>query len=190
MIIPPQLNQVVQPQPLQLQLPLKTPEPNASQAAKNGIKRKIFLGGYDGSTDKKREADDALFQYTPSNYFDASGTGATTRFYRDLYVKHMKDPDEMESIEEKRGPLGYDSMDEEEEESEVIDEDRPLQIQSVNRMLTQNNSHEKDFNLMSQLSLGTTQHVNLDQQSCGEDQIYVQTVHNHEIILSERYQKQ
>jgi hypothetical protein len=47
-------------------------------------------------------------------------------------------------------------LDEEEEESEVIDEDRPLQIQSVNRMLTQNNSHEKDFNLMSQLSLGTT----------------------------------
>ncbi len=32
----------------------------------------------------------------------------------------------MESIEEKRP--GYDSMDEEEEESEVIDEDRPLQI--------------------------------------------------------------
>ena len=78
-------------------------------------------------------------------------------------------------------------MDEEEEESEVIDEDRPLQIQSVNRMLTQNNSHEKDFNLMSQLSLGTTELVNQDQQSCGEDQIYVQTVPNHEIILSERY---
>lgn len=118
----------MQPQPLFLQLPLKTPEPNTNQAAKNAIKKRIFLGVYEGSTDKKIEAEDALFQYTPSNYYDASGTGATTRFYRDLYVKHMKDPDEMESIEEKRGLLGYDSMDEEEEESEVIDEDRPLQI--------------------------------------------------------------
>jgi len=98
MIISTQLNQVEQPKPLMLQLPLKTPEPNANQAAKNAIKRRIFLGGYEGSTDKKREAEDTLFQYTPSNYFDASGTGATTRFYRDLYVKHMKDPDEMESI--------------------------------------------------------------------------------------------
>ena len=48
----------------------------------------------------------------------------------------------MESIEEKRGPAGYDSMDEEEEESEIIDEDRPLQIQSVNRTQTHQNSHE------------------------------------------------
>jgi hypothetical protein len=131
------------------------------------------MARYDSSKDKKREADDALFRYTQSNYFDASGTGAATRFYRDLYVKHMKDPDEMESIEKKHCPLGYDSMDEEEEESEVIDEDRPLQIQSMNRMLTKNNSNEKDFNLMSQLSLGTTQHVNQDQKSFGEDQIYI-----------------
>ena len=108
------------------------------------------------STDKKRGDDTlvggagdqaSLFQYTPSNYYDASGTGATTRFYRELYVKQMGaggggHSEEMESIEEKRGPLCYDSMDEEEEESEVIDEDRPLQIQSVNRMQTQNNSHE------------------------------------------------
>jgi hypothetical protein len=93
----------------------------------------------------------------------------------------------MESIEEKRP--GYDSMDEEEEEYEVVDEDRPLQIQSVNRMQTQNNSHEtttfKDYNFFSQISQGT-QIINVDQNNA-EDQILVQTLNNNDIILSDRF---
>ena len=58
-------------------------------------------------------------------------------------MKQMNNLDEMESIQEnRRGDLkGYDSMDEEEEESEVIDEDRPLQIQSVNRTTVNNNNN-------------------------------------------------
>lgn len=38
------------------------------------------------------DEDHSLFQYSPSNYYDASGgggTGATNRFYKDLYFKNM-----------------------------------------------------------------------------------------------------
>jgi hypothetical protein len=65
----------------------------------------------------------SLFQYTPSNYYDASGgggTGATTRFYKDLQGLHNKVENKIFHDE--------DSIDEEEEESEVVDEDRPMQM--------------------------------------------------------------
>ncbi len=87
-------------------MPLKTPEPNVGQAAKNAKKRTIFLANNlsnekENVNTRKQNLDiplmaphplddqitNSLFQYTPSNYYDASGgggTGATTRFYRDL----------------------------------------------------------------------------------------------------------
>jgi hypothetical protein len=70
----------------------------------------------------------SLFQYTPSNYYDASGgggTGATTRFYKDLQGLHNKVENKIFHDE--------DSIDEEEEESEVVDEDRPMQMLNTHK---------------------------------------------------------
>lgn len=64
---------------------MKTPEPNAGQTSNKN--RAAVLDSIE-----KAEDHSLLFQYTPSNYYDASGgggTGATTRYYRDLYLKQM-----------------------------------------------------------------------------------------------------
>ena len=132
-------------------MPLKTPEPNVGQAAKNAKKRTIFLANNlsnekENVNTRKQNLDlpliahplddqitNSLFQYTPSNYYDASGgggTGATTRFYRDLQGLHKV---------ENKIFHDEDSIDEEEEESEVVDEDRPLQI------LTTHNNHKNSI---------------------------------------------
>jgi hypothetical protein len=89
----------------------------------------------------------SLFQYTPSNYYDASGgggTGATTRFYKDLQGLHNKVENKIFHDE--------DSIDEEEEESEVVDEDRPMQMVNKNQIQeSQMISSCKDYNFLAHL---------------------------------------
>jgi hypothetical protein len=89
----------------------------------------------------------SLFQYTPSNYYDASGgggTGATTRFYKDLQGLHNKVENKIFHDE--------DSIDEEEEESEVVDEDRPMQMVNKNQIQeSQMISSCQDYNFLAHL---------------------------------------
>ena len=108
---------------LNLPLPLKTPEPNIGQAAKKIKRKAIYLANGESSEKlnalkSEGEEDHSLFQYTPSNYYDASGgggTGATTRFYRDLYLKQLNhrsdspfENDEMAPIEEGKSNASED----------------------------------------------------------------------------------
>jgi hypothetical protein len=91
----------------------------------------------------------SLFQYTPSNYYDASGgggTGATTRFYKDLQGLHNKVENKIFHDE--------DSIDEEEEESEVVDEDRPMQMLNTHKNQIQESqmiSSCQDYNFLAHL---------------------------------------
>ena len=146
---------------------MKTPEPSVGLAEKNAKKRAVFHAnnGQDSLEKPKGHGEDSLFQYTPSNYYDASGgggTGATTRFYRDLYLKQLNQRAdsshemfdcEMPAIQEKDGAGYYDdqSIDEEEESSEIIDEDRVMRMSKPVEEDYNFLAHLKDFSQVTQV---------------------------------------
>ncbi|TNV84486.1 hypothetical protein FGO68_gene10943 [Halteria grandinella] len=148
-------------------LPLKTPEPSANLAAKRAKQRALVQANADHSVNTDRnlnnlkpsegDEDHSLFQYSPSNYYDASGgggTGATSRFYKDLHLKNInrradsqlesQDPNVMSGSRNPQ-PINEEEDDSYSSSQDIVDEDIPYEDFRKLQQISDKNLYECDI---------------------------------------------